>query len=526
MNRRGFLRHSAAAVALTAGTRSLARTQGPSGPDDLIENARARASLPFSPDQAPLPPPFDALGYDSYRGIRPLPGLSAQIPLGHGFEGDLLPPGWLFRDSVAITLPGDNAPRSVDPELFGFDPRYFPDPHLGTSVPDTPSGAGFSGMRLRYPLDDPARHDDLLVLQGASYFRALVTGSAYGLSARGLSIGTGGASPEEFPVTRQIVVFGTEPGAIHLGCLIDSPRAAAALIIRMAPRAGETVMNCDLHLFARETLTDVGIAPLTSMFQHSDLGPAAIDDFRPAVHDSDALLIDNGAGERLWRPLSNPATVQMSAFADADPRRFGLLQTPTAFAHFRDAEGAYHRRPSALVEPSGDWGPGNVMLLEIPTQDEYADNIVAFWRPTAPLEPGLAHRFTYRLRWLPPGSEPIPPGAQYLPWLPLRSASGIEPVSRQGRLFVLDFSHPEHASVPDGLTLDIVAGPGVLIDGEALYPLPDGGLRASFILTPDAGTESADIRLRLHAGGDALGGGRLVAPVWLFRWTRAKDGGP
>jgi periplasmic glucans biosynthesis protein len=520
MNRRGFLRRSAAAVAVTAATPALTRAQGlpaVSGPDDLIEAARLQAGQPFSPDQRALPPPFDALGYDSYRGIRPLPGLAAQIPLGHGFEGDLLPPGWLFRDPVAITLPGENAPRSLDPGLFAFDPRYIPDP-----VTDSPPGMGFSGLRLRYPLNTPAQHDDLLVLQGASYFRALVTGSVYGLSARGLAIGTGGAGPEEFPVTRQIAVYGTEPGALHLGCLIESPRAVAALIIRLAPRAGETVMDCDLHLFARETLTDVGIAPLTSMFQHSDLGPAAMDDFRPAVHDSDALLIDNGAGERLWRPLSNPASVQMSAFADTGPRRFGLIQTPDDFARFRDAEGAYHRRPSAVVEPLGEWGPGAVMLLEIPTQDEYADNIVAFWRPAAPLEPGRAHRFAYRLRWLPPGPEPVPQGAQDLAWLPLRSASGIEPVSRQGRLFVLDFTPAQQAAVPDGLKLDMGSGPGVRIDGQALYPLPDGSLRASFVLTPDAGTDSAEIRLRLRAGI----GGPLVAPVWLFRWTRARDGGP
>jgi len=532
VKRRAVLQTGAALAALASliprpGAAQNATQGAGGGPDALVAAARALAARPFAADPAPLPPPFDALGYDAYRGIRPRPGRAAQIELGHGFEADLLPPGWLFRDPVAVMLPGDTAPRQLDPADFDFDRRYFPGP-----VPATPSDAGFSGLRLRYPLNDPDRHDDLLVLQGASYFRALAPSVAYGLSARGLALGTGGADPEEFPVTRRIELWSAQPGAMHMGCLIDSPRATAALIIRLAPGETETVMDCALHLFARVTLADAGIAPLTSMFQHSDLGPAAIDDFRPAVHDSDVLVIDNGAGERLWRPLSNPARVQMSAFSDAGqqtsaPRRFGLIQTPTDFARFRDAEGAYHRRPGALVEPLGDWGPGAVMLLEIPTQDEYADNIVAFWRPAVPLEPGRAHRFDYRLRWVPPGPAALPPGAQDLPWLPLRAASGIEPVARQGRLFVLDFTpapdaQASRAPAPGELRLDIGAGDGVEVSGQALYPLPDGALRASFVLTPDAATDSAEIRLRLRrdAGGD------LAAPVWLFRWTRARGGGP
>jgi hypothetical protein len=62
------------------------------------------------------------------------------------------------------------------------------------------------------------------------------------------------------------------------------------------------------------------------------LGPAAvIDDFRPAVHDSDVLVIDNGAGERLWRPLANPARVQLSAFVDTARAASACCKPPTDF---------------------------------------------------------------------------------------------------------------------------------------------------------------------------------------------------
>ena len=39
------------------------------------------------------------------------------------------------------------------------------------------------------------------------------------------------------------------------------------------------------------------------------------------------------------------------------------------------------------------------MLVEIPTGDEFMDNIVAFWRPETPLAPGSEHRFAYSIAW-------------------------------------------------------------------------------------------------------------------------------
>jgi periplasmic glucans biosynthesis protein len=112
---------------------------------------------------------------------------------------------------------------------------------------------------------------------------------------------------------------------------------------------------------------------------------AGWDDFRDAVHDSDGLSIVNGAGETIWRPLTNPAALQYSAFQDENPRRFGLMQRARDFAQYQDAEARYEMRPSAWVEPEGDWGRGSVDLVEIPTRDEFADNIVAYWRPAEPL---------------------------------------------------------------------------------------------------------------------------------------------
>src|SRR3546814_3655894 len=80
-----------------------------------------------------------------------------------------------------------------------------------------------------------------------------------------------------------------------------------------------------------------------------------------------------GAGEHLLRPLSNPFTVQISAFQDHDPKGFGLMQRSRSLEAYNDLEARYERRPSLWVEPVGRWGAGSVQLLEIPTDDETAD---------------------------------------------------------------------------------------------------------------------------------------------------------
>lgn len=521
MNRRSVL-GLGLGLGLLAWRPLAARADSAVTPEALVELARARAAAPYAPDRPPLHPPFDRLTYDSWRGIRPRPGGAGRIPLGGGWAGELLPPGWLFPDPVAVDLPGRAGPVPFDAGLFTYEPRYHPDPPQGPMP-----GMGFSGLRLMAPINAADRLDEVLVLQGASYFRALAHGSAWGLSARALALGTGGAAPEEFPVIRRIVVFAVEAGRLHLGALIDSPSAAAALIATVAhgtEGAPATVMDCALHLFPRVALAEAGIAPLTSMFLRNALGPHRIDDFRPEVHDSDLLVIDTGGGERLWRPLTNPQRTHLSAFAAAGPRRFGLIQTTTDFDRFRDAEAMYHRRPSAWVEPVGDWGAGAVMLLEFPAQDEFADNIGAFWRPAQPLAPGVGHRFDYRLTWAPAGLAQVPQGAQDFPLIPARAASGLEPVRRDGRLYVIDYAPTGRPHAPPEALELAVDAPGATVEGQTVYELgPEPGtLRASFVLVPDRGTDLAELRVALRRRAD----GGHESPVWLHRWDRSAQGGP
>lgn len=466
--------------------------------------ARAARDRAYAPNTVPLSAPFADLDYDAFRGIRPLPGRAAVLPHGEAFAYDLLPPGLYFPDPVTIekvTLDGvREVPFSTD--AFSFDDRYFDD------IPATSPGAGFTGLRLRYPLNAPDRLDEVLVMQGASYFRAIGQAMVYGLSARCVAIGTGGSTPEEFPRITRIRLHPAEGDRVRLEAMFDSPSLTGHIEMTLRPGV-ETEMEVTTSLFPRVDIADIGVAPLTSMYLKGPMLSAVSDDFRPRVHDSDVLVIQNGAGETLWRPIANPRAVETSAFSDTSPRRFGLYQTPRRFEAFQDTEAHYHARPSAFVEPLDAWGPGSVMLVEIPTGDEFMDNIVAFWRPEAPLRAGEDHSFSYRLVWTS-----APPDLSGLATV-LQSLSGREHDRPGHRRFVVDFDTPAEGTQPV-----ISASSGAKVLGVSAFALPDNaGTRVTFLFDPGE-KDAAELRLSLEAPDNAPAG-----PVWLHRWTRARDGG-
>lgn len=501
MRRRTFL---AGATALVGAPALVSAADPVDAPDDLLEHARSLASNAYQANSGPLPAPFAGLTYDAYRGIRPIAGRAANLAVGQGYEADLLPPGLYFPDPVRIEIAEADSFREVpfSPGLFSFEKRYF------DAIPDTAPGAGFSGLRLRYPLNAANVPDEVMVVQGASYFRAIGRAMVYGLSARAVALGTGGPSAEEFPRFTRLRLHAARGDAIRLEGVIDSPSLAGHIDMTLRP-GEESRMEIAVTLMPRREIADIGVAPLTSMFLKGPMRAAVADDFRPHVHDSDVLMMENGAGERLWRPIANPATVQTSAFADDGPAGFGLYQTPRRYEEFQDTEAGYHNRPSAIVRPRGGWGKGAVVLVEIPTDSEFMDNIVAFWRPEAPLRAGSEHRFGYDLDW---SLSPPAPGAG--PRI-LQSRSGREQGRTGTRRFVIDL-----AGVDDGLVPDIAAFGDAKISGTALFALPDGrGMRLTFLMAPQD-SDAVELRVALRDDDGAAHG-----PVWLHRWTRARDGG-
>lgn len=373
---------------VTAGVSS-ARAQGVF--DKLIERARLSATQPYAKEAAI--PDTAKLGYDTYRGIRFRPESVLWREGGSPFRVEFFPTGFLYQTPVKMYVirrsgtaqsSGIASALAASPDMFDF----------GTATP--PAQVGFAGFKVTHPLNGD-KFDEVISFLGASYFRPIGKGQAYGASARGLAIDTAQPRSEEFPEFREFWLVEPAPGdkTLTIYALLESPGASGAYAFTVTAGARTTV-DVDARLFMRHGVSMLGIAPLTSMFLSGKAGPWR-DDFRPEVHDSDGLAVLTGDGERIWRPLTNPGSLQVSSFVDNNPRGFGLQQRERRFDRYQDGVAKYQTRPSLWVEPKGDWGEGEVRLVEIPTPSEYHDNIVAFWVSRWPVAKGQALEYRYRL---------------------------------------------------------------------------------------------------------------------------------
>lgn len=478
-------------------------TLGPAAPFDpetVVIRARALAAAAYMPPPA-VSADWLGLSYDAFRGI----WFDTRHTLFRGTAGavqaEFFVAGLYFPHKIGIHAVDNGQSREVAFQLRTFDVTdQFP------ALPE--DGTGFAGFRLLGELEVEDRFQEYAVFQGASYFRAIARGQAYGISARGLAINTASDGPEEFPVFRDFWIEAAAPGAptVSIHALMDSPSVAGAYSFAIAK--GETTeMRVSARLFPRVDLPTVGIAPGTSMFLYSDINRPRFDDFREAVHDSDGLSILNGAGEAIWRPLTNPRAVEVSVFADTSPRGFGLMQRARRPGDYNDLVAHYERRPSLWVEPVGDWGQGAVMLVEIPTDKEINDNIVAFWRPAASLAAGSEHRFDYRLHWCAAS----PAEGSVAPVIATRTGTRV---FEDGRLFAIDYAaHPALGDDPARIETRVSTSAGE-ISGQHLQLNPaTGGMRLDFTLKGDA--PLAELRVELWRGG------LRVAEVWLNRWVPA-----
>ncbi|MGI2259939.1 glucan biosynthesis protein G [Shewanella sp. GXUN23E] len=471
--------------------------------DTVVRLARQLAAKPYAPRKDPLPASLANINYDEYRDIRFKADAAIWKPESLPYQMQLFHRGFYFQDLIEIAIVEGNKAQhlSYNPELFSAGEV------LQQKLPT--EDIGYSGLRLHYPLNTDKYFDELLVFQGASYFRGLGKGNAYGLSARGLAINTAEQVGEEFPIFRAFWVEKPSPDTklLVVHALLDSPSVAGAY--RFSVRPGDnTRMDVEAVLFPRVELAKVGLAPSTSMYMHSPNGRHLTDDFRPSVHDSDGLLIINGQGERLWRPLANPGELQISAFMDNSPQGFGLMQRERDFASYQDLEAHYERRPSLWVEPVGHWGPGAVVLTEIPTQSEIHDNIVAFWKPRQPLAAGSEFRFAYHLAW---GANPAPSDNVITI---ARTSSGRADIAKPTakRLFVLDYkvAGERPAAMPKA-KVETSAGEvlNVVIRDNPL----SNGYRLSFEFDPGE-FRMAELRAELKFEQPQN------AEVWLYRWTQ------
>lgn len=369
---------------------------------------------------------------------------------------------------------------------------------------------------MHYAINTAKVKDEVLVFLGASYFRALGRGQVYGLSARGLAINTAETSGEEFPRFVEFWIARPAPAAqeFTIYALLDSPRLAGAYRFILKPGA-ETSVAVNARLYAREAVAKLSIAPLSSMYSFGENQHPDHEDYRPEVHDSHGLSVSAGNGLWFWRPLVNPKRLLVTSFATSNPGGFGLQQRDRNFSNYEELSTRYDRRPSVWVEPRGVWGRGAVHLVELPTADETSDNIVAYWNPESPPQPGQELLYAYRLWW---GSRlpHEPPLAQVV-----ATRTGIGGVVGRKRdhfswRFVIDFSGGTLPTLgaAAGIEPVITASRGT-VEIPSLRPLAAlPGYRAIFDLRPDdESREPINLRLFLRLDGQAL------SETWHYQWT-------
>jgi periplasmic glucans biosynthesis protein len=265
------------------------------------------------------------------------------------------------------------------------------------------------------------------------------------------------------------------------------------------------VFDVEMAIYPRVDLEHVGLAPMTSMFFFGPNDRIDVDDFRPAVHDSDGLAIFNGRGEELWRPLSNPRDLQISTFADQNPHGFGLMQRQKDFRNYQDIESSFERRPSLWAEPIGDWGDGSVQLIEIPTREEVHDNIASFWHPKAALQAKGEHTYTYRLHWGPDTPKPTS--------LARFSRTGVGARGEDNKIFVLDLTGDKLKVVDPGKIRGVVTAEKAKVQNIVTQPNPAiGGWRLSFEI-PVKDKVPVELRACLMQDDET------ISEIWVYRWT-------
>jgi len=472
--------------------------------DYVCALAAADVAQPYQASADDLPESLRALSYDDYRAIRFVPSQALWRKDGLPFQLQFFHRGGLFREKVTIRefSPTYEQVIPFDRDSFSYD--------LTRKVGRLHSSLGYAGFRVHAPLNRPDLHDEVIAFLGSSYFRAIGAQQVFGLSSRGLAIDCGLPDRvEEFPRFTDFWVGKPNAGdsSLVIYALLKGPSVTGAYEFVVRP-GKETVVEVRSELTFRRAVSLPGVAPLTSMFWYGENSPRPEGELRLEVHDSDGLLIEDAAGGRTWRPLCNPAN---PGFVDVPVqrfRRFGLMQRDRRITSYEDLEAHYELRPSAWIEPVGDWGDGAIRLVQLPASSEFGDNIVAFWVPAYRPEVGHPWRLAYRMVWS--AGEPHRDGLARV----IGTHEGHLPGAAHGRLFWVDFAGEDPSALgKEPVLAEIVASEGGTVRYQSISPYAYiGGWRVAIEAEAAHPGQIITLRCRLKAGSTAR------SETWIYQW--------
>ncbi|WP_291954724.1 glucan biosynthesis protein D [Chelatococcus sp.] len=499
---------STAAMAQQAGGLKFGRSRAFSY-DWLRKHAAELAAKPYQSPPRPDPAIVSKIDYDAHGKLKYKTDFALFADGKSPFPITFMHVGQFFPKTVQMFAVASGKAREIL-----YQPDYFTmgTGHIAQKLAAQPSA--FAGFWVREPGKDWADKEPWATFLGASYFRGVGELGQVGLSARGIAVTPGAGVPEEFPdfTAFWFVPSPADSDSVTVYALLDGPSLTGAYRFVMHRTRG-VVMDIDARLFLRQPITRIGIAPLTSMYWFSETAKAAGVDWRPEVHDSDGLAIWTGSGERIWRPLNNPSSIMTSSFLDDSPRGFGLMQRDRDFDNYQDGV-RYQLRPSAWVEPKGKWGKGSVQLIELPTDDEIHDNIVAYWNPAKPTKAGDELDFAYSLHWL--ADEPTPSPLARCVATRLSGANTPGQQRPDGvRRFMVEFSGEPLATLPPNVAPEPVLWASRGEFSRAFTQRVPGDnparWRAQFDLAVD-GKGPVDMRLFLRSGDT------ILSETWLYQY--------
>ncbi|MFC5474928.1 glucan biosynthesis protein G [Paraherbaspirillum soli] len=473
--------------------------------NNVASRAKELAAASYSKPVSKLPKEITSLDYMQYKDIHFRPEKSTWRDQKLPFELAYFHEGYAFDQPVKINEINGKSVREIR-----FDPRDF---DFGANRVDSRKlrNLGFAGFRVHYPVNTAKYKDEVLSFLGASFFRGLGKDQNYGLSARGLAIDMALGSGEEFP---QFVEFWVErPQAnakeLTIYALLNSRRVTGAYRFVLKPGA-DTAIDVKARLYLRENVTKLGLAPLTSMYLHGENQRTQGEDYRPEVHDSDGLSVASGTGEWIWRPLVNPKRMLVTSYALSNPAGFGLMQRDRDFANYQDLDSHYEKRPSAWVQPKGNWGAGRVELVQLPTPDETNDNIAAFWVPDNPPKVGQPFDLEYSLLWQK-NAEKRPP----LSWVAqTRRGQGYQKKTDDNSVgLVVDFEGPVFqklsAKTPPEAVVSVDDN-GKLLDTKVVKNEATGGWRMMLRVRRNEDNKAVELR------GFLRGGSTTLSETWSY----------
>jgi periplasmic glucans biosynthesis protein len=497
--------------------------------DYVAKKAEERARKPFHSPRADLPDFLSKLTYDDYRQIQFRDDKALWRQEGLPFRVEFFHLGYLYQEPVHF-----NEFSSTHVQPVRFVPDFF-DYHSLHLPREIPANTGYAGFRVNlnwdnfigrgtdHPAGAPEKWDEMGAFQGASYFRLLGEGQVYGMSARGLALDCGeNGRPEEFPIFTDWWLGKPQPedNDLLLYAILDSVSCVGAYEFLISPRA-TTVAKVEAVLYFRTPqnvlaanplrmpLANLGLAPLTSMFWYGKNTERKFDDYRPEVHDSDGLLMQLESGERVWRPLDNGPVLRHQIFPANNVRGFGLLQRDRKFDDYQDMFHSYENAPSVMVVPKDNWGEGQVHLVELSTQYEGLDNIVAFWNPASKPAPMQPYRFGYTLYWTRETDMTLSTNQV------VSTRLGLDPRDQRQRQFVVDFDLPllkEEEEKPKALTGCSSNGAISLV--QVFRNTTDNTWRVFLDMAPKStNSEPVDLSCTLKRSDG------VTSETWNYRWS-------